>query len=540
MARDGILQATKIRMIKDRILDAFIKPLTKYNLSVENIDIVPTNIKGRGHFSTNYALVNNLTSEEKKILKDKVVQELNSVEDTVSHPFFEAVEYVEPGFVNFTIGIVPLTQEFQEIQQQKMDYGKLNIGSGKNALIEIVSANPTGPIHLGNARGGPIGDVLANLFEFYGYKVSREFYLNNIGGQVNKFKDSIKALYSGSGDGEYSGDFYENLAKEVMGDSELAFEKVIASIKKDLEDLGVDYEKWVSESKVKEEDTGKVVEYLKEKGLTKQKEGALWFAPSDEFLEDRECVLLKSDEGNTPTYFANDIAYHKDKYDRGYDCLVNIWGANHHGHVPRIKAAVKALGYDENKLEVVLYQWVSLIENGKKKSMSKRKGDFVTLREVLDEVGKDPIRFAFLTRDYNTPQDIDLDVLVKKDKENPLYYIQYVVARVNSILAKDENVISDSQVTDLRLDKEMDLILKTLEYPDVIKEAFMERKVHKIAFYLYDLAAIFHKYYEETPILKDKSVGISTIQARIELIKGVKQIIENGLTILGIDIPEKM
>lgn len=527
-------------MIKDRILEEFVKVLVKHGLPNENIEIISTNIKGRGHFSTNYALVNGLSEENKKVLEEKVVVELNSESEKSENPFFEKVEYIKPGFVNFTMGIVPLTEEFAVIQKEKGNYGKTNIGGGKNAVIEIVSANPTGPIHLGNARGGPIGDVIATLFDFYGYKVTREFYLNNVGGQVKKFKDSIQAIHTGSGEGEYSGEFYENLSKNVAGDSEKAFEEVIASIKTDLEELGVIYDNWVTESSIKEEKTEQIISYLKEKGLTKEKDGAVWFAPSDEFLQDRECVLIKSDGSNTPTYFANDIAYHKDKYERGYENIVNIWGANHHGHVPRIKAAVKALGFDESKLEVVLYQWVSLIENGKKKSMSKRKGDFVTLREVLDAVGKDAIRFAFLSRDYNTPIDIDLDILVKKDKENPLYYIQYVAARVNSILTKDKEKVSDPEVSDLQLEKEMDLMLKTLEYPDVVRSAFQERKVHKIAFYLYDLAAIFHKYYEETPILKDENVSAGTINARIELIKGVKQIVTNGLVILGIDVPEKM
>lgn len=515
--------------------------LSKYGLPNEKVEIIATNIKGRGHFSTNYALVSGLTHEQKTVLDQKVVSDLNNQSGGEVGGFFEKVEYVKPGFVNFTIGIAYLAQEFAVIQDEKGQYGKVDIGCGKNAVIEIVSANPTGPIHLGNARGGPIGDVIANLFEFYGYKVTREFYLNNVGGQVKKFKDSIKAIHSGSGDGEYSGEFYESLAKSVSGDSEQAFENVIASIKKDLEELGVVYDNWVTESSIKEEKTAQIIDFLKENGLTKEKDGALWFAPSDEFLEDRECVLIKSDESNTSTYFANDIAYHKDKYDRGYENIVNIWGANHHGHVPRMKAAMKALGYDENKLEVILYQWVSLIENGKKKSMSKRKGEFVTLREVLDSVGKDAIRFAFVSRDFNTPQDIDLDILVKQDKENPLYYIQYVAARVNSVLKKFDPKASDEHTKDdLELEKEIDLILKTLEYPDIVRQAFEERKVHKIAFYLHDLASIFHRYYEETPILKDQSVGVSTMRARIELIKGVRQIVENGLGLLGIDVPEKM
>lgn len=528
-------------MIKDRILEEFVSALSKYELPNENIEIISTNIKGRGHFSTNYALVNSLTEEQKKILETKVISDLNNHSSRGGGTFFERVEYIKPGFVNFTMGIVPLTQEFGVIQQEKEKYGKIDIGCGKSALIEIVSANPTGPIHLGNARGGPIGDVIANIFEFFGYKVSREFYLNNVGGQVKKFKSSIVAIFEGSGEGEYSGEYYENLAKKVKGDSNRAFEMVIDSIKNDLQDLGVVYDSWVSESEIREDKTPSIVKYFQQQGLTKEKDGALWFAPSDQFLEDRECVLIRSDEEGTPTYFANDIAYHKDKYDRGYECLVNIWGANHHGHVPRVKAAMKALGYDESKLEVILYQWVSLIENGKKKSMSKRKGDFVTLREVLDQVGKDAIRFAFVSRDFNTPQDIDLDILVKQDKENPLYYIQYVAARVNSVLKKvDSDVEVGGLNNDLELEKEIDLILKTLEYPDVVKQAFEDRKVHKIAFYLYDLASIFHKYYEETPILKDKSVGASTIHARVELIKGVKQIVDNGLGLLGISVPEKM
>jgi len=514
-------------MLETKIVDFLSGVFEKYGLTGE-VEVNKASEKRFGDFFTNYLLKN----KTDKLIVGKIVGELNDSD------MFAKVELVGAGFLNLWISNKLLAETFSVVTIDK-NFGKKDIGRGKNAVIEIVSANPTGPIHLGNARGGPIGDVLANLFEFFGYKVTREFYLNNIGGQVKKFKDSIEALHSGNKDGEYSGDFYEGLAKEVKGEADLAFEKVIASIKKDLEDLGVNYDNWVNESTIKEEKTTQIIEFFREKGLTKEKDGALWFAPSDEFLEDRECVLLRSDEGNTPTYFANDIAYHKDKYDRGFVHIVNIWGANHHGHVPRIKAAVKALGFNENELEVVLYQWVSLIENGKKKSMSKRKGDFVTLREVIDLVGKDPIRFAFLSRDYNTPQDIDLDVLVKKDKENPLYYIQYALVRIRSILAKAESgAITKEYLKLLESEKEKELMMKILNYSKVLLEAYEERKVHKISFYLLELSDIWHKYYEETGILNEENQQIKN--ARLYLAKSVGETIELGLGVLGIAAPERM
>ncbi len=527
--QNGILQATKISMLETKVVEFLSEIFKKYDLAGE-IEVNVASEKRFGDFFTNYLLKNRVDKQ----ITEKIVEELRNSK------IFGKVELVGAGFLNLWISDEILTETFADITIDSK-FGKKDLGSGKSAVIEIVSANPTGPIHLGNARGGPIGDVLASLFEFFGYKVTREFYLNNIGGQVKKFKDSIQSIHSGTEASEYSGEFYETLAKNVKGDSEKAFEEVITSIKKDLEDLGVKYDNWVTESSIKEEKTEQIIHYLMEKGLTKEKDGALWFAPSNEFLEDRECVLLRSDEGNTPTYFANDIAYHKDKYDRGYEAIVNIWGANHHGHVPRMKAAMKALGseYDPEKLEVVLYQWVSLIENGKKKSMSKRKGDFVTLREVLDAVGKDPIRFAFLSRDYNTPQDIDLETLVKKDKENQLYYIQYALARVNSILVKaEDSVVNNKSLSKLELEREKEMIMKILTYPEVLLGAYKERKVHRICFYLLELSDLWHKYYEETSILSEEDAEVRN--ARLYLAKSIGETIKLGLGILGIAAPDRM
>lgn len=513
-------------MINDQIVQSLGDVFSSFGLKGE-IDVLRSKDSRFGDFFTNFLLKNPL--EESKI--SDLVEKLESIE------MFDRVEFAKPGFLNFWLNSQYLSKFFAKLSLDG-NFGKVDDGRGKSAVIEIVSANPTGPIHLGNARGGPIGDVIANLFEFFGYKVTREFYLNNIGGQVKKFLASIESLHAGNSDGEYSGEFYESLAKDVQGDSQKAFEKVIDGIKKDLEDLGVKYDNWVLESQIAETKTARIVDFYKEKGLTKEKDGALWFAPSDEFLQDRECVLLRSDEGNTPTYFANDIAYHKDKYDRGYEHIINIWGANHHGHVPRMKASLKALGLNENKLEVILYQWVSLIENGQKKSMSKRKGEFVTLRDVLGAVGRDPIRFAFLSRDYNTPLDIDLDTLVKKDKENQLYYIEYALVRINSILAKADEGNRKRDFVALGGGREKELMLAVFDYPRILWESYKERKVQKIAFYLLDLADLWHKYYEETGILNEKNEGVR--DSRIYLAKCIGEVIKLGLSVLGVKPPERM
>jgi len=416
---------------------------------------------------------------------------------------------VAPGFVNLTVSREWLQNELNRILELRESYGVSEEVGERNekqkVQVEFVSANPTGPLHVGNARGGPLGDVLANVLEKVGYQVEREYYHNDVGGQVQKLGESVFYWYRRHfgeeavfPEGGYEGGYVKDLAQAVVeeeGDRLLTQDSQEASryladkavnyfldeILGVCRDLGIDFDRVVKESElVSSSKTKEALEKLEKAKFLKKRADATWFAPSDEFLEDRECVVIKSN--GDYTYFANDIGYHLDKFNRGFSRVVDIWGANHSGHVPRMKAAIKALGIDPDRFRAVLYQWVSLVRGGKKVSMSKRRGEFTTARAVLDEVGRDVFRFLYLMRDAQTPLEFDLDLAKERSEKNPVYYVQYAHARISSILRKDPGT-GNADLSSLNHKAELALMRHLAKFPEVLEDVAESYTVHQLAFY---------------------------------------------------------
>ena len=479
--------------------------------------------------------------------------------------FIDHAEVASPGFINFFVSKEYFQNQVKEIIEKGSEFGSSIKGKGKKVLVEFVSANPTGPLHMGNLRGGPMGDVIAGVLSKAGYSVSREFYVNNVGHQVDlmyaslasqiKIKETnlleVAKKYNASWSiypaDSYKGKAYEVLANKVaslldqsseekmINDfEERVMEVVVDSMKKDLRDLGIEFDKWVFESDIKEKYTTDAIGNLK---AVQKKDGAIWFAPKDDFLKDRESVLIKSD--GSYTYFANDIAYHKNKFERGFKLLIDVWGANHHGHIPRMKAAISAMGFDPEDLKIVLYQWVSLIKEGKKISMSKRKGEFITAREIIDEIGKDALRYFLLSASASSPVDLNLDLAKKRANENPVFYVQYAHARISSIFRKNEagDNLSTQNINLLNAPEEIAVIRHLIKYPQLINDVSDSYEVHRLTTYLFELADLFHGFYEANQVLtEDKNLT----SARLSLLKALQIVLRDCLRILGIDAPERM
>ncbi|MCF6097542.1 arginine--tRNA ligase [Thermovorax subterraneus] len=484
----------------------------------------------------------------------------------------EKVEVAGPGFINFHLEPTWAHEVIRIILEEGENYGRIDLGKGKKVQVEFVSANPTGPMHMGNARGAALGDALASLLEMAGYDVTREFYINDAGNQIENFGLSLEARYlellgyeSQIPEGGYHGEDIKDHAREIIekeGDRflsidpaerrayfvEFALKKNIERMKKDLEDFGVHFDVWFSERSLHE--SGKVkeaIELLTQRGYTYEKDGALWFKAT-EFGVPKDEVLIR--QNGVPTYFAADIAYHKDKFDRGFEWVIDIWGADHHGHVPRVKGALAALGYDPDKLTIIIMQLVRLFRNGEIARMSKRTGRAVTLADLVEEVGKDAARFFFNMRGADTHLDFDLDLAVKQSEENPVYYVQYAHARIASILrqAKEQNVkvpegndLSPHEMerlfSVLTHETEIELVKKLADFPETIKVAATTLSPYRIANYTLELAAAFHSFYNVCRVLTGDE---DLTKARLMLVKAVKQVLQNAFKILGISAPERM
>ncbi|HDH53370.1 MAG TPA: arginine--tRNA ligase, partial [Nitrospirae bacterium] len=433
--------------------------------------------------------------------------------------------------------------------------------------VEFVSANPTGPLHIGHGRGAAVGDALCNILKAAGFDVEREFYINDAGLQVRLLGRSVFARYQqllGNNipfpeDG-YKGDYIEEIAREInnvdggkyLGKTfeecgefftDYSYKMMLENIEKDLKDFVVVFDKWQSEKELHSE--GKVKEALdalRSKGLIYEKDGATWFA-SSRFEDDKDRVIKKQD--GEYTYFASDICYHKDKLDRGFDTIIDIWGADHHGYIPRIKSVLEAFGLPKEKFRVILIQMVSLLRHGEPVQMSKRSGAFITLREVIDEVGADITKFIFLTRRADSHLDFDIDTAKEQSAENPVFYVQYAFARISSLFRQAvERGVQSSEFKVQGIDffaliKEQEILLikKLLQYPMVFEGAALACEPHRITFYLQELAGIFHAYYYKHRIISDNA---ELTLARLGLCKGVQIVLEEGLRILGVNAPERM
>ena len=475
------------------------------------------------------------------------------VEKLGSQPDFDKIEAVMPGFINFYLSKKYLQSQVQNIIQEGDDYGSLELGKGKKVSVEFVSANPTGPLHIGNARGGPLGDSLANVFAKAGWEVTREYLHNDVGGQVNRLGEAIYFTLhpdqkSPDYEIQYQGEYIKQVAQDVeeaLQDKDqdlsqeqfieeagkVAVEIILLEILKDCEDMGIEFNIIRKESELRKE-VPQVLQKIKK--FLKEKDGAEWFAPQDEFLKDRETVVKKSD--GELTYFASDIAYHNEKMEKN-DLVIDVLGANHSGHVPRLKAVVKALGFNPDNLQVTLYQWVRLKRGEEVIKMSKRAGNFVTAREVLDEVGKDAFRFFLLTPKSSTHMDFDLELAKKHASDNPVFYVQYAHSRICSIFKKSPRENSTADLSLLTTVEEISLIRHLLKLPYLVEEATRTLEVNPLTTYCMEIATLFHKFYETQKVISQDS---KLTQARLALLKATQITLKNTLSLLGVSAPEHM
>jgi arginyl-tRNA synthetase len=528
-------------MIREKIKNDLADAVKKLGVEVGEIELTRTTDVKLGDFSTNIAL------KIRREINQSPMEIAKKIADSIgSQPYIDKLDVKEPGFINVFVKREYWQDEVVNVLNAGDKYGSNEVGKGKKARVEFVSANPTGPLHFGNARGGPIGDVLASVLAFSGYDVIREYYHNDLGGQVEKLGDSIINVANGgkAEDQEYKGEYVSDLAKQIgkVRDSREAGQKAVEILLKaatsDSADLGIEFDKVYAESElINSGKTKSAIEELEKKGDLKKKNGAIWFAPSDEFLKDRETVVVKSD-GNY-TYFANDIAYHDLKFSENPDLVIDVFGANHHGHVPRLQAAILALGYDERKFHVILYQWVRFKSKGEVMKMSKRAGTFVTAREVLDEIGRDALRFFILTYDPSSPIDFDLDLAKEKSNKNPVYYVQYAHARISSILSKAQRQTTNAKTNYelLTTNYELDLIKQITRLPELVEDISRNFSVHQLTTYARGLADSFHLFYENCRVIGEKK---ELEEARIALITATKIALENALMLLGISAPDKM
>ena len=531
----------------------------------EKVSLEPPKEKKFGDLATNIALVTSAYAKQRKqnprqwaeILKDELLSLC---------PELEKIEVAGPGFLNFFFKANFWHEVVKNVFKQKDDYGSSNSGQGKKVQVEYVSANPTGPLHIGHGRGAAVGDSLTRILRFTGFDVHTEYYLNDAGRQMRLLGQSVWIRYQqlcglsvSLPEDCYQGEYIKDIAEEVLNThnqkllsmpeqdaialcQEKAMNSILEGIKKDLENFRVEHQVWFSEkSLVEQDEVEKTLAYLKDKGLIYEQDGALWFKTT-QFGDDKDRVLKKSD--GFLTYFASDIAYHKNKFERGFDLVIDIWGADHHGYVPRMKAAVQALGKDKESLQVILVQLVNLLREGEPVAMSTRAGEFVTLAEVCEEVGVDAARFIFLTRKSDSHLDFDLEVVKKKSLDNPVYYVQYAHARICSLIqkAREKNINIEHDLDELLplLNTEEDMaILKHLDqFSDILNTCARTLSPHHLSYYLQELAGLLHRYYTVHPVLNAESHLL--IQARIVLFQAVAQVLKNGLTLLGVSAPQRM
>jgi arginyl-tRNA synthetase len=544
------------KVLRD-ILDNACKKLTEAGPGSIEIEIPKED--GFGDLSTPVAM--GLARTLKKAPR-KIAEELVAMIDQKN--LFEKIDIAGPGFINFTFTRAFICQELVQLLKEREALLTEDVGKGKRVQIEFVSANPTGPLHLGHGRGAALGAALANLLQETGFRIEKEFYINDAGRQVSllglsvfaKYKVLCGNVFPFPEDG-YMGYYIDDLAAEfrkefgeVFADKDFvdvadtvidfSYNKMLDLIRKDLEDFGVIFDTWQSERELYA--GGEIVQALddlKSRGHIFEQDGATWFR-STEFGDDKDRVLIKQD--GDYTYFTPDIAYHRKKLEKGFDELIDIWGADHHGYIPRMQAAVQALGHPRESLRVLLVQLVSLLKGGQPVQMSKRAGEFITLREIMDEIGPDTTKFLFLTRRSDSHLDVDIEVAKAQSNENPVFYVQYAHARINSIFEKARETGFNTQDPgafkgELFNDEEMKLVKKVLSYAMMLKAAALAREPHRITFYLQELAGLFHTYYHRHRVITEDN---ELTKARLALCEATAIVLRHGTKILGVKAPEKM
>jgi arginyl-tRNA synthetase len=528
-----------------------------------SIELETPKVAQHGDFATNIAMTlsRRLKQNPREIAK-QIQQKLDDPEGLI-----ERIEIAGPGFMNFFIRSDAWRQVLSDILRQPDVYGRQNLGNGRKVQVEFVSANPTGPLHIGHGRGAATGDVLAKIFAACGYDVEREYYINDAGKQMETLGRSLYYRYRELlgeqvvfPQDHYQGDYMRDVAREflqqvgnryhraamddVLSDfTRFAGDHILAGIRQDLEVFGVGFDKWFSEQSLHDADAIRsTIQALEASGHVYESEGAKWFRSTD-FGDEKDRVVVRAN--GISTYFAADLAYHKNKFDRGYDLVVDIWGADHHGYVARMLAGVEALGRERSDLQIILVQLVNLLRAGKPVAMSTRAGEFVTLREVIDEVGKDAARYIFLTRRSDSHLDFDLEVAKMQSNDNPVYYVQYAHARLCSIfeVAREKGIAIDPDRTEipeldlLTLPEERQLIKLLGEYPWVVAGSAEYLEPHRIPYYLHELVSLFHSYYNRNRVIGDEK---DLTHARLYLAYAIRTVIRNALGLLGVHAPEKM
>ena len=534
-------------MIKSALNELYIK------FDPENIVVEVPKKREQGDFSTNIAMqLTKVLKDNPRNIAEKIVEVLSKNTNEI-----KTIEIAGPGFINIYLNDEYVFSGISNVIKQGENYGSSSIGKKEKVDIEFVSANPTGILHLGTARGAAYGSNLANIMSFAGYDVTKEYYINDAGNQIINLGVSLKERYKGlcgleenmPEDGYYGSEIID-IAKTIFDkygnsklDEDLEFFKKVAVdyllniIKTDLSNFGVTFDVWTSEKSIRTK--GRIEESLKildEKGLVYKKDNATWLKTTV-YGDDKDRVLIKTD--GSYTYLVPDIAYHLDKFDRGFDYLVDVFGADHHSYVSRLKASIEALGYDKDKLEVRLLQMVRLLRDGEIVKMSKRTGGNITISELVGEIGKDAARYFFATRSLDGQMDFDINLALKKSSENPFFYVGYANARICSILkdAKEKNI---DICTDIKEAIDIDskaLLLKVYEFTEVLASAALKKEPNLITNYVYELASMFHNYYGKHKILTD---DIKMSEKRLGLIKTVGITITNALKLIGVKAPEKM
>ncbi|MDR9857702.1 arginine--tRNA ligase [Paenibacillus sp. VCA1] len=517
--------------------------------------------KSHGDLATNAAMqLTRIAKKNPRQIAEAILEHFDMDKASI-----EKADIAGPGFINFTLNKSYLYPVIRQVYEQGENYGRIDAGQGQKIQVEFVSANPTGSLHLGHARGAAVGDALCNVLDFAGYEVTREYYINDAGNQVENLSKSIEARYlqelgqnAEMPEDGYHGEDIKGFAKELVaekGDSLLSMEpgeraayfrtygleKELDKIKRDLNRFRVHFDEWFSETSLYQR--GLVEESLNElkaKGQVYEQDGATWLRTTD-YGDDKDRVLVKND--GTYTYLTPDIAYHRNKFERGYDRLINIWGADHHGYIPRMKAAMEAIGYDPEKLTVLIAQMVSLFQNGEKVKMSKRTGKAVTMEDLMDEVGVDAIRYFFTMRSMDSHLDFDMDLAISTSNENPVFYVQYAHARICSIYrqAEEQGImllpLAEVDLSLLNAEHEYDLLRKIGELPEEIAVAAANYAPHRMIRYVYDLASLFHSYYRAQRVITEDA---AQTQARFALLGAVRTVIANVLRLVGVSAPEQM
>jgi arginyl-tRNA synthetase len=504
-----------------------------------------------GDFTTNIALkLSKLLKRPPREIAEELVESIQKeIPKSELKDLISQVKVEGAGFVNFYLEASYFYDQLGKIITQGKDALRLDAGKGKKVLIEFVSANPTGSLSVAHARQAAVGDCLANILEFLNFSLQREYYLNDEGNQINILGKSVQLRRQELAgkkiefpENYYQGDYISEIAKEAdkqkikdAGLGDFAADYILRIIKQELSDFGVNFDCWYSQKELAK--SGKIEDsfaQLRNKGFLYEQDGALWFK-STAFGDDKDRVVIKSD--GSQTYLAPDIAYHQDKFNRGFNWLINLWGPDHHGYINRIKASIQALGHSPESLSVIIVQLATIFRNGTPVQMSTRRGQYITLREVLDEVGADAARFFFLMRRTSSHLDFDLEVAKKQSAENPVYYVQYAHARICSILRSATIQKEDLDLSVLAEKEELDLIKKLLEFEAILNVCLVTCDPYMLTVYLQELSESFHKFYDLHRVLGQ---GDALTSARLALIKGVKIILSCGLELLGVSQPEKM